>query len=83
MPRNGWTSAKRGAFLDELAASCNVTRAAAAAGMGRDAAYGLRRRDPVFAEAWAAAIEQGAPGMPATGAEQREAQPAERPEQQA
>jgi hypothetical protein len=31
----------------------------------------------------AAAIEQGAPAVPANGAEQREAQPAERPEQQA
>jgi hypothetical protein len=31
----------------------------------------------------AAAIEQGAPAMPATGAEQREAQPVERPDQQA
>jgi phage shock protein A len=30
----------------------------------------------------AAAIEQGAPAVPVTGAEQREAQPAERPEQQ-
>ena len=31
----------------------------------------------------AAAIEQGAPPVPAAGAEQREAQPAERPDQQA
>ena len=31
----------------------------------------------------AAAIEQGAPAVPVTGADQREAQPAESPEQQA
>ena len=30
----------------------------------------------------AAAIEQGAPAVPAAGTEQREAQPAERPDQQ-
>ena len=57
--RSSMTLAKRAAFLDELAASCNVTRAIRAAGVCRDAAYGLRRRDPVFAAAWATAIEEG------------------------
>jgi len=57
--RDGWTKAKRGAFLTELEASCNVTRACRAAGIGKDAAYGLRKRDPVFAAAWAAALDRG------------------------
>ena len=57
--RDSWTAAKRAAFLAELEASCNARRACAAADVGKDAAYGLRRRDPVFAAAWAAAIEQG------------------------
>lgn len=57
--RDSWTAAKRGAFLVELESSCNVRRACVAAGVGKDAAYGLRRRDPVFATAWAAAIERG------------------------
>lgn len=58
-PKGSWTVAKRAAFLDELASSCNVTRAAVAAQMSATAAYSLRRRDPVFAAAWAEAIEQG------------------------
>jgi hypothetical protein len=57
--RDSWTKTKRAAFIAELESSCNVRRACAAAGVGKDAAYGLRRRDPVFAAAWAAAIEQG------------------------
>jgi len=57
--RDSWTRAKRAAFLDELAASCNVTRACREAGMSRDAAYNLRRRDPVFRAAWTTAIEEG------------------------
>ncbi|HEX4695706.1 hypothetical protein [Sphingomonas sp.] len=57
--QGSWTKANRAAFLDELASSCNVTRAVAAAKMSSTAAYSLRRRDPVFAAAWAEAIEQG------------------------
>lgn len=53
------TKSKRPAFLTELEASCNVRRACAAAGVGRNAAYGLRARDPAFAAAWSAALERG------------------------
>ncbi|MCA0209550.1 MAG: hypothetical protein LCH74_10855 [Proteobacteria bacterium] len=47
------------AFLEVLAESCHVRRAAAAAGFTPSAAYSLRRRDPSFAEAWQAALESG------------------------
>lgn len=57
--RDSWTETKRAAFLTELEASCNVRMACEAAALGKDAAYGLRRRDPVFAAAWTLALEQG------------------------
>lgn len=57
--KDSLTRAKRPAFLTELEASCNVRRACAAVGVGKDAAYNLRRRDPAFAAAWTAALEQG------------------------
>jgi hypothetical protein len=46
-------------FLDHLAGCCNVTAAAAAAGVGVSTVYDARRRDPVFAQAWDEAIEAG------------------------
>jgi hypothetical protein len=58
VPR-GFTAAKRQVFLDHLAACCNVTRAAAAAGVGVSTVYDLRRRDPEFARQWEEAIEAG------------------------
>ena len=57
--RTGWTMAKRKAFLDHLAATSNVSHAAAAVGMSVTNAYMLRRRDAAFAEAWRDALEQG------------------------
>lgn len=57
--RDSWTRKKRATFLDEVEASCNVTRACRAAGVSRDAAYELRRRDPVFAAAWSKALDDG------------------------
>lgn len=57
--KNGWTQARRAAFLTELAYSCNVRRAHAAAGMGESSAFALRRRDPLFAQQWQAALEAG------------------------
>lgn len=57
--KNGWTKTRRAAFLAELAQSCNVARAHAAAGMGRGSAYLLRRRDPEFAAQWQQALEAG------------------------
>ncbi len=56
---NGWTKARRAAFLTELARSCNVGRAHEAAGMGSSGVYRLRQRDPGFAKQWQAALEIG------------------------
>src|SRR6187401_409511 len=54
-----WTEEAEAIFLDHLAASCNVTAAAEAAGFSREAIYKRRRHDPCFAERWQAALEQG------------------------
>ncbi len=54
-----WTKARRAIFLAELEASCNVTRAAQAAGMAKRAVYELRRREPSFATLWAEALDAG------------------------
>jgi hypothetical protein len=56
---NAWTKAKRDIFLTELAASCNIRRASAAAGMWPTSAYKLRGRDAEFAKAWQAALDIG------------------------
>src|SRR4051812_36233108 len=54
----GTTSARaRQRFLDALASGFSVSAAASAAGMGRQTAYDLRKRDPEFAVAWEDAIE--------------------------
>lgn len=58
-PRVSFGAARRQVFLDHLAACCNVTRAAAAAGVGVTTVYEARRRDPVFAQQWAEAMEIG------------------------
>jgi hypothetical protein len=52
--RDGWTPARQLRFLDVLARTRSVTRAAAAAGMSRESAYRLRKRVPngLFAAAW-------------------------------
>lgn len=55
----GWTKKARRSFLDHLAATCNVTASAAAAGLHWSGAYALRGRDPEFAEQWRAALETG------------------------
>lgn len=47
---HGWTDARRAAFLDQVAATCNMAAALAAVGMTKTGLYALRRRDPVFAE---------------------------------
>jgi hypothetical protein len=59
VPRTGWTKAKREVFLATLADSCNVKKAAAAAGMAPSGVYQLRKRDPAFGELWAEALELG------------------------
>ncbi|MES2445246.1 MAG: hypothetical protein V4574_20670 [Pseudomonadota bacterium] len=54
-----WTDEAEARFLDQLAASCNVTLAAKAAGFSATAIYNRRRTDPGFAERWQAALDQG------------------------
>ena len=57
--KDGWTATKRGAFLDHVAATCNVTDAARLVGMGESGAYRIRRIDPAFSELWKQAIDAG------------------------
>ena len=52
---DGWTPARRLQFLESLAQDGNVRVACARVGLSREAAYRLRRRDALFARAWAAA----------------------------
>lgn len=52
---DGWTPARKAQFLEILAGDDNVRAASARVGLSREAAYRLRRRDPLFARAWAAA----------------------------
>lgn len=54
-----WTNAKRAAFLDHLAVSCNVSESVEAVGMTLGGVYMLRRRDPEFAELWRRALLTG------------------------
>lgn len=54
-----WSDAAEARFLDHLAATCNVTASADAAGFTRVAIYKRRRRDSAFAERWQAALDQG------------------------
>ncbi|MBA3880188.1 MAG: hypothetical protein C0500_10790 [Sphingobium sp.] len=55
--RDGWTNAKRRAFLNTLAATANVAQATRGVGLKPHAAYSLRRRDPAFAELWQTALQ--------------------------
>src|SRR6187402_751267 len=55
--RDGWSETRKIRFLDDLARHGNVRAACAAVGMSHEAAYQLRRRDPLIARAWAAALE--------------------------
>jgi hypothetical protein len=57
--RDGWTPERQLRFLDTLARTRSVTRAARAAGMSRESAYRLRRRKDgaLFAAAWDRALE--------------------------
>ena len=52
---DGWTAARKAQFLEALAGDGNVRAACARVGLSREAAYRLRRRDALFARAWAAA----------------------------
>jgi len=52
----GWTPERQTRFLDHLAEKGNVRAACKRVGLSREAAYRLRRRDPLFARGWAAAM---------------------------
>ena len=54
--KRDWTKAKEQAFLEALADSCNVTAAAAAAGVSAGGAYAHRRKVAAFRAGWAEAI---------------------------
>ena len=54
-----WSRAKRAAFLDHLAGSCNVRESAAAAGVAPVSIYELRRKDARFAAEWHEALLAG------------------------
>jgi hypothetical protein len=60
-----WTDAAEERFLDHLAASCNVTLSAKAAGFSREAIYKRRRRDPRLARLWDEALAIGYPRLEA------------------
>jgi hypothetical protein len=54
-----WTKARRKAFLEALAASCNVSWAARSVGLDHATPYWLRARDPAFADKWREALAIG------------------------
>ncbi|MFN3232926.1 MAG: terminase [Alphaproteobacteria bacterium] len=58
-----FTKAKRELFLGVLQETCNVSRAAIAAGVSRSAAYACRHRDESFARAWDEAIDAALDGL--------------------
>lgn len=59
IPRHdGWTGEKMAIFCETLAETAVVAEACEAARMGISGAYAARRRDPVFAAAWDAALAQ-------------------------
>jgi len=64
--RDGWTPARQLRFLDALARTRCVTRAAAAAGMSRESAYRLRKRPSaaLFAAAWDRVLASPPPRAP-------------------
>lgn len=54
-----WSRRMKAEFLDTLAATANVKRAAASIGVDPASVYALRRRDPEFLVEWGLALEQG------------------------
>src|SRR3546814_11540216 len=57
--KGGFTAAARRTFLDALAATCNVTLAARAAGFPVRTCYRWRHQPAAFAEAWQEALAIG------------------------
>ena len=56
--KNAWTRAKVMRFFDALAEKCDVTAAAAAAGIDASRAYRRRNTDPKFRDLWEAAMAE-------------------------
>lgn len=56
---NAFGAKRRRAFLEQLAASCNVRKAAAAAGVCPKTVYARRKSDAAFRSAWREALEAG------------------------
>ena len=54
-----WSGRKEKLFFDELAATANVKRAAAAAGVSPNAVYARRLKQPLFRAKWEAVLETG------------------------
>lgn len=57
--RTAFSEKRRRTFLEHVAATCNVTASAEAAGVTVQCVYQTRMRDEGFRAAWGAAIEQG------------------------
>ncbi|MDQ3077524.1 MAG: hypothetical protein M3Q83_01625 [Pseudomonadota bacterium] len=57
--KDGFGVKRQEAFLAMLAATCNVQRSCAAAGVTDSCVYMARRRDPLFREAWNEALGTG------------------------
>lgn len=60
-----FTKSKRAAFLLRLADTANVSASCAAAGVSRQTAYALKRRDAVFAAQWEDALQSALDGLEA------------------
>ena len=58
MKRVSLTAQRKKRFLEVLAQSGNVSRAARAAGVSRGAAYAKRQREPSFAKTWDEALAE-------------------------
>jgi len=56
---NSFGKAKRQKFLDALALTCNISRAADHAGVHKSTVCSARRRDPVFDRQWREALAMG------------------------
>lgn len=59
--RDGWTPRRQLRFLEVLLLTRSVSKAAGAAGMSRESAHRLRKREPqgLFALAWDRALSAG------------------------
>jgi hypothetical protein len=56
---DGWTAARQTAFIEALADTGCVQASCRRVGMSDSSAYRMRLRDPIFTEAWDAALDVG------------------------